>query len=191
MKKLKFGIDVDGVLRDTMRAILKIYNSKFGKSMTLDDFTEYDVQKQFPEIPNAAKYFFSGDIGKYILTKTSPIQGALDAFKVLSEIGTVYIVTSQHGYDNVRDTLYWLFSNGFDTDQLCFVHDKSLISGLDYFIDDNPEKFTGSDSKNCILIDMPYNRYDLGPIIESTSCKSIERYLSLEDFVNKRILNKE
>lgn len=189
MEKLKFGIDVDGVLRDLVGGILSIYNSKFRKNVNREDFINYDVRDQFPDLPDAANYFFSGEIARILLCNSNPVPGSLDAFNILSEIGIVYIVTSQHGYDNINYTFKWLYNNGFKTDQICFVHDKSVISGLDYFIDDNPKKFIGCKCKHGILIDMPYNRYDLSDIISNCYCQDFSRHKNLASFTNSLIKN--
>lgn len=189
MKTLKFGIDVDGVLRDLVGGILFIYNSKFMTNISREDFVHYDVNDQFPDLPNAAEYFFSGEIGKHLLSNSQPIPNSLNAFNLLKELGTVYIVTSQHGYNNVRYTLDWLHKNKFETDQICFVKDKSVVAGLDYFIDDNPDKFIGCECTNGVLIDMPYNRYDMTEICNKCNCKTFTRYKNLADFTQSLINN--
>ena len=187
MESIKFGIDVDGVLRDLTASILDMYNSRFNKHMTMDEFVHYDVKDQFPDIPDAGKYFFSGDNARQLLCNSTPIPGALNAFNVLSELGEVYIVTSQHGFENITYTLNWLHNNGFNTDQICFVSDKSVVSaGLDYLIDDNPLKFVGCKC-NAVLIDMPYNRHNMNHIKSKFYGKTFYRYDSLEKYVNTLI----
>ena len=184
---LKFGLDVGGVLRDIAGKIIEVYNLKFAKNMKFEDFIHYDINLQFPEIINASKYFLSGDVGKLILQNSLPIDGSLESYRILSEIGIVYIVSSQNGYDNINYTINWLYNNGFNTDQLCFVHDKSVLSGLDYLIDDNPIKFSGCKCKNKILIDMPYNRYDLSTVLSFADIENMKRYKNLENFTKTLI----
>lgn len=155
---LVFGLDVDGVLRDMVGSILRVYNSKFNTNVKREEFMHYDLQKQFPHLPQANDYFFKGDVGRDVLLNALPIPGTLEAFNLLQDMGKVYIITSQKGYDNVKYTLDWLWREGFKTDQICFLSNKSMIYGLDYFVDDNPIKFKNCHSRNGILIDMPYNR---------------------------------
>ena len=185
---IKFGIDVDGVLRNLVDGIIFLYNLRFGKSITRKDFVHYDVKDMFPDIPNASEYFFSGKNAEILLGMSAPIDGAIDAYHLLSGIGIVYVITSQNTYDNVNHTLQWLHKHNVDTDQICFVKDKSMITNLDYFIDDNPDKFVGCTAKHAVLIDMPYNR-DIGleKIRETCSCETVKRYLSLADFADKFI----
>ena len=187
MEKLKFGIDVDGVLRNLSEHILKIYNAEFGGRLTMDQFVYYDVNDMFPDIRDAYKYFFTGENAARLLRDSEQVDGALDAFNVLNEIGTAYIITSQTGFDNISHTLYWLRKNGFDTDQVCFVKDKSVISGLDYFIDDNPDKFIGVNAAHGILIDMPYNRRDMSETLRKTKCGTFERFADLASFTENLI----
>lgn len=189
MKKTTFGIDVDGVLRNLTGGIIKMFNSRFQRKVTMEDFVHYDVNKMFPELGDANEYFFRGENAREILRNSEPVAGALDAFKILKEIGLVYIITSQTGYENISSTLFWLFENGFDSDQICFIKDKSIVSGLDYFIDDNPDKFIGIDAKHSILIDMPYNRYNMNHIAELTKSVTFERHASLSSFTEKLIRN--
>lgn len=185
---IKFGLDVDGVLRNLIDGITFLYNLRFGKIITRKAFVQYDVQDVFPDIPNAAEYFFTGENAEILLRMSPPIAGAVDAYHLLAGVGTVYIITSQSTYDNISHTLHWLHKHNIDTDQICFVKDKSMITNLDYFIDDNPDKFIGCDAKHAALIDMPYNRdIDLNKIKKSGNFKTVDRYLSLADFADKFI----
>ena len=189
MEKIKFGIDVDGVLRNLTGGIIKMFNSRYPRQVTIDQFVYYDVNNMFPELGDAGKYFFTGDNARQILRYSEPMPGSQNAFKILQELGKVYIITSQTGYENISNTLFWLHDNQFECDQICFVKDKSIVSGLDYFIDDNPDKFIGMDAKHSILIDMPYNRYDMKDIAGKTKSMTFERHASIAAFTENLIKN--
>jgi 5'(3')-deoxyribonucleotidase len=189
MDKLKFGIDVDGVLRNLTGGLIKLFNSTHTRQVTMDQFIYYDVNAMFPELEDANRYFFTGNNARQILRYSEPMPGAQNAFKILQELGKVYIITSQTGYENISNTLFWLSSNQFECDQICFIKDKSIVSGLDYFIDDNPDKFIGMDAKHSILIDMPYNRYDMKEIADKTKSVTFERHSDLAAFTENLIKN--
>ena len=61
-------IDVDGVIRDIITAMCRIYNNKFGGKLCPDDIDDYDINTNFAEIPKRTgmtpvDYFFRENAG--------------------------------------------------------------------------------------------------------------------------------
>lgn len=172
-------IDVDGVIRDLLRAMCNVYNNEFDTNVCPCDITEYDVNKEPSFRPISEKYpgitqheyFFRDYRREVFFDYAFPFLGVKQAIDKLREHGhKVVIVTKQIGIDNKIYTLRFLCKNCINYDDICFTEDKWSIEG-DYLIDDNPE-FLEDKRENAkkLIIDAPYNR---------NRCKFMPRFNSL------------
>lgn len=187
--KLKFLIDIDGVLRNLVPHMVEIYNKEFGENMSYDDVKIYYVNRSFPkvgeryeDIPN---WFFQ-EHGHELFYESEAIECAVGAVNKLKDYGTIEIVTKQRSLQNKIDTLAWLHKVGVKYDSVSFVSDKSIVC-CDYFIDDFHENFVGCGTQGStgVLINAPYNRnVDMDELKPQTGFDKILRYESLFDFVN-------
>lgn len=210
MSKLIFGIDCDGVLRDSLKDMVRIYNTEIGDTMKVEDVKNFNVDISFPRIYNetgipAAEWFFDCH-SEELFRDSKPIRGVQWAMRILRQLGKVVIVTYQRSCENKLHTIEWLCRNKLMCDDVCFLKDKGLFK-CDYFIDDNLENFRGSHSRNAVLITAPYNKdvvfYNedgekiesadsaLSKIREISNCEKALRFNSLKqfsDFINNENL---
>ena len=194
-QELIFAIDIDGVLRNTLSAMVDIYNKYFNDNKTCDDVFDFKCEKVFTRIEketgiNASDWFFQLH-SEEVFEDSLPFVGALDAFKGLQKYGKVIILSYQKTTKNKIQALKWLEKNGFPITDVCFLKDKTLLH-TDYLIDDNDWNFKNTNVKHAVLIDAPYNKdINLYGIIDSTNedkLISIERRSSLLDFYNYFLL---
>lgn len=155
-----FAIDVDGVLRNSLPEMIKLYNQTFGTSMMVGDCRHWDVSIDFPLIAKrlgepAWKWFFV-EHATDLFFRAPTCFNARSAMEILTYYGKIIIVTSQTGYENKRLTLSWLELHGIPFDSIVFSSDKSFVKA-DFFLDDHPENFEGSDAR-CICVDAPHNQ---------------------------------
>lgn len=175
-------IDIDGVLRNILDTMCRIYNEDFCTTIKEEDVKKYHVDEAFTLIKerigiSGVEYFFD-DNGFRIFRCSRPYEGVRDAMKKLHEMGhKIIIVSFQRSHENRIDTLEWLNSNNIYYDDICFTKDKDIVKG-DIMVDDNPE-FLYQLTDNCqpVLIDMPYNK----------ECHSFVRYNTFIDFVNSLV----
>ena len=182
MERKRIGIDVDGVLRDFNKAAVEVYNREFGENKRPEDMTEYDLGKSYPLVKDAEDFFFRRH-PKELFFDAEVIAGARDAFNHLYMLHDVVILTTQPTAVQKIYTIEWLVKNGFNFNDLCFLHDKNKFGRLDYFIDDNPKKFDGVDAGLGVLIDAPYNKS--ADIRDLKGCDLLTRCGSLFEFVRK------
>ena len=156
-------IDVDGVIRDMLGAMCKMYY-KFDPTVVEENITDYDVEKSFPLIKmrtgmSAHDYFFVINSEDTLYKVPTVLNGARYGIEKLREAGhKVVIVTNQFGFNNKLYTLNFLNFYGIPYDDICFTEDKWSIEG-DYIIDDNPDFLNDEREKaKKIIIDAPYNR---------------------------------
>lgn len=169
-------IDVDGVIRDLLRAMCEVFNDEFDSNVMPRDIKEYKVNDEphfrkirdkYPSI-TPHEYFFRENARKVFLDYAYQIFGAKQAIDKLRKNGhKVVIVTKQIGIKNKVYTLEFLNKNRIEYDDICFTADKWAIDG-DYLIDDNPEFLEDEREKSKkIIIDAPYNQ---------NSCKELPRF---------------
>lgn len=178
-------IDVDGVIRDIISAMCKVYNEKFDGCLCVDDIDDYDVNTNFPKIieetgRKPTEYFFTDHADKIFETVSKPFDGVKEGIDLLRKYGhKVVIVTWQFSLKNIKHTLDFLDMYDIKYDDICFTRDKWIVNG-DYLIDDNPEFIMDKkDKSKKIIIDTPYNRH---------VSKRVKRVNSLYDAV-EYILN--
>ena len=179
MKIIK--IDVDGVIRDMLGALCKLYYH-FDPYVEREDITHYAVSVSFPEIRRqigieAHDYFFKHHSEDVNFNMAVPLNGAKEAIEKLHEFGyKIVIVTKQKSTTSKMSTLDFLRHYRIYYDDICFTGDKWLVES-DFMIDDNPEflndKREKTNKENRFIIDAPYNK----------ECTEFKRFNSLLDCV--------
>lgn len=161
---MRIKLDIDNTIRDMGAEMVKLYNAKFGTSLTKDDIFDYDVDIAFPLLKengiSARDFFFNQNIDD-VYTKAKPLNNAITGLKKLSELGVeIIIVSYQPNIDTKIRTLDWLTRYEVPYDALLFLNndDKTIIE-TDYIVDDNP-KFLDADSGIKVCVDWKYNRYN-------------------------------
>ena len=169
-------IDIDGVIRDLLRAMCEVFNNEFDGHVMPCDIREYNVNEEphfrpirdkYPSI-TPHEYFFREHRNEVFLDYAVPFFGVKQAIDKLREKGhKVVIVTKQIGISNKMNALKFIDKNGINYDDICFTADKWSIDG-DYLIDDNPEFLEDEREKSKkIIIDAPYNQ---------NRCKELPRF---------------
>lgn len=172
-------IDVDGVIRDMLGALCKLYYS-FDPDINREHITEYSVNHSFPKIwqdigIEAHDYFFKHHVEDVNFNMAVPIHGAKEAIEMLWKCGhKIVIATKQDSVKSKISTIRFLNLYDIYYDDICFTKDKWLIQS-DYMIDDNPEFLKdnreGTPQENRLIIDAPYN----------FGCTDFRRFSSLMD----------
>lgn len=175
-------VDVDGVIRDMLGALCKLYFA-FDPNIDRNDVTDYSVNNSFPLIRedvgvDAHDYFFKYHVEDVNFNMAVPFPGAKTALEKLRNAGyKVVIVTKQNSYLSKLNTLKFLTHYRIPYDDISFTGDKWLVKS-DFMIDDNPE-FLNDERESTpqakrLLIDAPYNK----------KCHNFERFSTLMDAVN-------
>lgn len=166
IKKVKIGVDVDGVLRDMTSVLMDIFKNLHPKSVKSDiidgwDFPNIDLPKQkkldimFKEYPKE-------------LFQTSPqIKNAHKEYLKLNkwaQANNAKLVCATAQMPNlIHHTLIWLGENKFNFDEI-YVSDNKHELDIDFLIDDSPQNFdkwveAGKDPKHFILVDRDWNQH--------------------------------
>ena len=180
-------IDVDGVIRDIITTMCRIYEEEFGARIEVDEVVDYDINTNFPLVMERTgmkptEYFFVKNAHRVFHSEVSPFRGACDAIRKLRENGyEVVIVTWQFNFDNIMHTLKFLHDYGVEYDDICFTKNKWMICG-DYIIDDNPG-FIDDDREQSykVIVDTPYNKHVNGVARVDSLEEAVEFILAREE----------
>ena len=190
-KRPVVAIDVDGVLRDNLPLMVKMYNESFGKNMSVDDIKEYKTEMSFPDIETetgmtSSTWFFNLH-AKELFLDAPAYDGVKEDIDRLKEVADVVIVTYQKDYTNKQYTLEWLEKNGIEPSGICFLKDKTLLH-CDVLVDDNDWNFIGTHVKHSVLVTAPYNKeISLGDLLKKTHSMDVSRVSSFHEFVDSFI----
>ena len=165
-------VDCDGVLASFTDAYLDLVYDVTGKRIDPNEVTNFkinrspffvELEKTFPRLRQTIDRIITTD--RHFVYSLALIDGAQDGLELLREAGhRVVCVTSpwagsefwhHERHDWLEDVM------GFDTHNIIFASDKSLVHG-DYLIDDKVEnlaEWSRCDARRKpILFDAPYNR---------------------------------
>lgn len=187
MNEKVFLIDCDEVLRQTLVKMLEVYNRHFPDKKKMEDVISFKTEISFPEIEKLTgqtpSHWFFQEHGEEMFLETDPFPHVKEDIETLKQYGKVVVLTYQKTYANKKHTLEWLEKIGIEPDGICFMKDKTLVSG-DYLVDDNDWNFRGNEVKYGILIDAPYNKdKSVDDVLRTSHCEKVERFASLHDFV--------
>ena len=191
---MRIAIDIDGVMRDSVRKMVELYNDYFSTKLQVDDVEFYDVKKSFPlleEIGMDSYKFFFDDHDMDVNFSSYCFDAVIQAIKKAHQQGhSIHLITYQPSLKNKISTIGWLGNMNIIYDSITFVskHAKNIID-VDVMIDDNPSYFKEVNTNRCILINRSYNKnlQQYGLSSEYVAVKDrelkIERFDSLVDFL--------
>ena len=170
-----FKIDVDGVLRDIITPMCKLYNEKFDENIKQEDILEYDVSTTFKKCDDIKNFFFFFFFKEDFLN-AHPQDYVRESFDLIHYMGNkIVICTWQFNNTNKKYTLDWLDKHNLIYDDICFTKDKEIVN-CDVMIDDNPDFLSKEDNDTIkILINSSYNK--------NVEIEGIRRYNSLYEYV--------
>ncbi len=160
-KQLTVGLDCDGVLSDFYGSVLDALTELGQKPVSYGQLRSYDLNLSLGD-----KH---ADLARETLrdpsfwTALNELPGIHDAYRRLSSIADVFIVTSPWlgciSWEFARRT--WLKRLSVHDDQVVFARSKHIIHA-DVFIDDHPGHVQAWASRHpsglAILVDQPWNK---------------------------------
>ncbi|OHE78906.1 MAG: hypothetical protein A2107_12875 [Verrucomicrobia bacterium GWF2_62_7] len=165
---MNIGIDIDGVLADSVPSFLTLLNLMFGKQWTPADITTYRFEDALGIGEKDAAQFWKLFARQGGWSRIKPIRGAVDFCTRLAKQHAIILVTGRPRHYVEIETKAWLRQHKISYDELIFVdsgQDKlqaALGAGqrLDLFIEDSYEygKPLADAGIPVLLIDYPWNR---------------------------------
>ena len=136
-RRLRLGIDLDGVVADFNAGWISRYNQEFGTELLPEHVDVWDAPTTLTHFTNMGEFWrwarTSGD-GASIFRILQPYSGALDALGRLARRHCVVVLTTKPSFA-VHDTFEWIAEHRVPTTEVHILDDKSEI-GCDVYLDD-------------------------------------------------------
>ncbi|MEL6820343.1 MAG: hypothetical protein AAFP70_01180 [Calditrichota bacterium] len=163
--KKRLLIDVDGVLRDFVGSLEKVYLREYPEHKV--DFVDSRKLEDFFPIGEKIYPFMDEHFADEILRDAPLIDGAAAAMMQWENTFDLYIATAQPPAGRYP-TLHWLGVNRIACNGVHMTRDKHLLKGyalLDDFIH-NLEKFSET-GRLAVCLDQPWNQEWDGPRVKT------------------------
>ena len=157
---LRIALDVDGVLADTMRLWIRLWNREKGQKLSYEDLAEWDFWK---ELGISSDEFMRMMNKAWRMWREIPPTEPNLAEKVskIKSFGKLDILTARPR-ETEKYTLRWLEAHRIPFDEYVWIESSRLKPNLSYdvFIDDSPRLVEGCilQRKLLLLYDRPWNR---------------------------------
>lgn len=185
MHKKRLYIDIDDVLCETAGALARIANEHFGKSLTYNDVTHFNLQHAFNLTTEQFQQMFEICHREENLLNFEPIEHAVTSVNFLYDQGHDISVVTGRPPSTREHSKQWLLKHGVRYHHLYFVDKYGRLMGFkndaetlslddlvkftfDYAIEDNADMavFLSEKMKTpVLLLDCPWNR-DMKPSAE-------------------------
>lgn len=176
VKKLQLAIDADDVLVDFSGSLVRKYNKKYGKSVTMEQLiTNWDLNTNVEEGEDL--YEIMNKEGMFRDLEAFP--DVIDGLNKLVEDGHEVIISTA-GNRSAFEDKYANFKKLFPMipeEQILMIKRKDLLH-LDVMVDDGPHNIVASNCKVKIIMDKPWNRHLDGIRVNNftEACQVIEDY---------------
>ncbi|MDD4335443.1 MAG: hypothetical protein PHY77_07540 [Desulfotomaculaceae bacterium] len=159
---MKIGVDIDGVLANSLPLWVTELNKFFNKNKQLEDIHLYEIHKTYGITFNELKLFLERK-GRFLMNEPAPIAGSSYYLGKLKQQHEICIITARDK-KYYRETYNWLKKNNLPYDELLLLgsHEKKefcLEKGLKVLIEDTLEIGIKVSAAGIpvLLMDAPYN----------------------------------
>lgn len=166
-KEMKLGIDIDGTIKHTHRAAIKVYNEEFKMNLTEDEVETFYLDEPYGLTSEEGKKVWRRLESK-IYEIGVPLDHAPQALQQLvSEGHEVYFITARPGMEKIKKvTIDWLKKHGFPYNgnnlYMNSMQKGKVASkiGIDLFFEDDPEHINNlvAEGIPTVIVDMRYNQ---------------------------------
>lgn len=161
----KVLIDIDGVLRDYMGYVYRLYKEHY-PDHNFKKVKTWSMAEYFPIGDEIYKFVFD-DHAEKITANAEPFPGAIEAIRENMEEFDIAIVSAQNE-KGMLGTMHWLASHKVPVKEYHFTFDKEKIDG-DVLLDDGPhnlEAFADT-GRLAVACKQPWNDVWTGPKVEN------------------------
>ncbi len=168
---VNIGIDIDGVLADSVPSFLQLLNLLHGKQWTPADITTYRFEDALGINEDDAAHFWKLFARQGGWSRIKPVRGAVEFTARLAKKHAIILITGRPRHYVEIETKAWLRQHKIAYDELIFIDRLNKLQAsqqagrrLDLFIEDSYEygRPLADAGIPLLLIDYPWNR-DIAP----------------------------
>lgn len=167
MRHLKLGVDIDGTIKDTHEAAVRVFNREYKKTFRPEEVTDYYLDRPYGLTAEEGALAWE-KLEPEIYESGIPFANASKVLNDLAEQGhEIYYITARPDREDLRKiTINWLKKHGFPFQEdrlLMGSYEKEKIAkqlGIDLFFEDAPNHLEGlvKEEIDVIVSDCVYNR---------------------------------
>lgn len=164
-KKPRVLIDLDGVVRDFVGSLIRVYKKVYPEHDILP-VQSRELEKYFPIGEKVYQFMAPGYI-EDIMEGAEPYPGAVEALNRWENDFEIVVVTAQPAITRAS-TYLWIGKHRIPTNEVHISYYKYEIDGialLDDFVD-NLEEFAAT-GRLAVCLDQPWNQHWKGPRVKS------------------------
>lgn len=139
MKRLRLGIDLDGVVANFTKGWMGFYNAQYGTQLVVEDSVAWNGLIELTHFRNMKEFWdWASDLdGKSVFWHLETFPGAIKALNALAGEGHhIAILTTKPDFA-VHDTLEWLARHRLPSTEIHILEDKWRVD-CDIYLDDSP-----------------------------------------------------
>lgn len=143
-RRLRLGIDLDGVVADFNAGWIARYNAEFATSVTVEDVAFWNAPVALTHFRSMSEFWSwaaTAGNGCSIFRVLDPFPGAVEALRRLARSHAVVIITTKPSFA-VHDTYEWIAEHRLPTTEVHIVDDKSVVD-CDVYLDDADHAIEG------------------------------------------------
>jgi len=161
MKRLRIGLDIDGVIVDYIQPVLPLLSEVCKRQVTYSELCHWDLSKALDVPVHKINAVWSEMYNNRLLLEAPPVEGALDGIRSLSGHELCIITGRPYMIKHVTET--WFSNYAVKYDELIFATPGSKLSvagGIDVFIEDYYEEAIRLSEAGIftLLYDRPWNQ---------------------------------
>lgn len=142
MRRLRLGIDLDGVVADFNHGWTTRYNRDFpqhlDRELRAEDVVEWDAPTTLSHFPSMSEFWKWAETcadGRSLFHGLDPYDGALDALHGLRSAGHHVVILTTKPHFSVHDTYEWLARHRIPSTEIHILDDKTQVE-CDVYLDD-------------------------------------------------------
>jgi 5'(3')-deoxyribonucleotidase len=142
VRKLRLGIDLDGVVADFNDGWTTRYNrdfpDKLDRDLKAEDVVEWDAPTTLSHFPNMSAFWTWAETcaeGRSLFHGLDPYEGALDALHQLRGDGHHLVILTTKPHFSIHDTYDWLARHKIPSTEIHILADKTQVD-CDVYLDD-------------------------------------------------------
>ena len=174
-------IDMDDTIESLLKAWVSGVNKKYGRNVSCEDVTSWDVSSAFPGLTHEQVYAVPLEQGFW--KTVEPIPGAAEAIERFMAAGHEVFIVTATPYESVTEKMTDVLFRYFpflSWKQLIITGSKQMIRG-DVLIDDGIHNLEGGDYIK-ILMTAPHNRnYDA----EANGMIRVHNWAEIEEVIKQ------
>ena len=174
-------IDMDDTIEGLLKAWVNRVNTKYGRSVSYEDITSWDVSAAFPGLTREQVYAVLLEKGFW--KAVEPIPGAAEVIQHFMDAGHEVFIVTATPYESVTEKMTEVLFRYFpflSWNQVIIASRKQLIRG-DVLIDDGVHNLEGGDYIK-ILMTAPHNRnYDA----EANGMIRVHHWAEIEEIIHR------